>query len=80
MPEAEYASPAKKKAAKTRPAPAEAAEQSTEDDSPKKKSRLAAECIEVSKTSEIKERMTVWYRGTTTWTCQNKRQMTTRYK
>jgi hypothetical protein len=80
VPEAEYVSPAKKKAAKVRPAPAEAAEQSTEDGSPKKKSRPGTEGTEVSNTREIKERLTVWCRRLTTWIWMSTRQTLTHHR
>ena len=63
VPEAEWASPAQKKAAKVRSAPPEAKEQKTEGGSPKKKSKPGKEeRDEVSNTHEREERLTAWYR------------------
>ena len=63
----EYESPAKEKAAKVRPAPVEAAEQRTGDESPKKKSRPEPEGSKVSNTREIQERLTVGDRRLKVW-------------
>jgi hypothetical protein len=68
VPEAEYVSPAKKKAAKVRPV--EVSEQSTEDGSPTKKSRPGTKITEVRNTHERGERLTV--------RCRMKKWMSTR--